>query len=70
MKRKECTWLLVLQGLSHLHESLTAVRQGLLLSLQGFPLRLPCCAQISITLCHALIITYTLWALLPASPHV
>ena len=44
---------MLLHGLSDFLEALAAALQRLLLSLQRFSLRLPCCVQISITLCHA-----------------
>jgi hypothetical protein len=50
------TWLATLvHNLSDFLEALAAALQRVLLSLQGFPLRLLCCLQISITLCHAAI---------------
>ena len=43
----------LMHGLSDILESLAAVLQRLLLSLQRFPLRLLCCVQINSTFCHA-----------------
>ena len=44
---------MLLHGLSDFLQSLAAALHRLLLNLQRFPLRLLCCVQISITLCHA-----------------
>ena len=52
-ERSHTCFAMLLHGLSDFLQSLAAALHRLLLSLQHFPLRLLCCVQISITLCHA-----------------